>query len=72
MNEYLTYVLNAATEPGPAGDEATRLRERPTRAGLLAPGGAPGRRPDPDAFERARVAATQGTPLSDIVAQERS
>lgn len=71
MNEYVTYVLNAATDPEFGGDEAERVRERLARAGLLAPGGAPGSRPDSDAFAQARRAAGRGTPLSDIVSEDR-
>lgn len=71
MNEYVTYVMNAVTDPEYGGDEAERVRERLAHAGLLAPGGAPGHRPDPEAFERARRAAGHGTPLSEIVAEDR-
>jgi hypothetical protein len=36
MNDYVTAVLDAATNPGLAGGEAERLRERLDQAGLLA------------------------------------
>lgn len=36
MNEFMTRVLDAATNPDVAGDEVTRIRERLARAGLLA------------------------------------
>ncbi|WP_142000474.1 Arc family DNA-binding protein [Amycolatopsis cihanbeyliensis] len=71
MNEYLTFVLDAATNPETAGDERQRLRERLTRAGLLASPGAPRERPDPEAVARAGRAAASGTPLSDLVSEGR-
>ena len=71
MNEYVTCVLNAATDPEFGGDEAERVRERLARAGLLAPGGAPGRRPGSAALRRAKRAAGRGTPLGEIVAEDR-
>lgn len=71
MNEYLTQVLDAATDPELAGDEHTRVRERLRRAGLLAEAGSPRERPDPAEVARARAAAGQGTPLSQLVAEER-
>ncbi len=73
MNEYLTSVLDAATDPELATDEADRVRERLHRAGLLAPAGVPAsrERPDPQTVERARQAAGEGTPLSEFVRQDR-
>jgi hypothetical protein len=71
MNDYLSWVLNAATNPELAGDDALRLRERLDRAGLLAMGGAPRARPDAAALERARAAAGTGTPLSGLVGEGR-
>jgi plasmid stability protein len=72
LNGWATDVLTAAVDPELAGDEAARVRERLARAGLLATG-APrtGPRPDPDAVARARAAAGRGTPLAEIVAEER-
>jgi hypothetical protein len=67
MNEYLTQVLDAATDPDLAGDEASRVRERLRRAGLLWEGGAPRVRPDPEAVARARAAAGRGTQVSELV-----
>ena len=72
MNEYVVAVLGAATDPDLAGDEAERIRERLSRAGLLAPAGAPRPRPDAGSVAVARAAAGRGTPLSDIVASDRS
>jgi hypothetical protein len=71
MNEYLTFVLDAATDPAHAEGDAERLRERLARAGLLAAAGPPHRRPDGRALARARHAAGRGTPLSDVVARDR-
>lgn len=71
MNEYLTQVLDAATDPELAGDEQTRVRERLRRAGLLAEEGSPRERPDPTAVAQARAAAGLGTPLSQLVTEDR-
>lgn len=73
VNEYLTRLAEAATDPELAGDEITRTRERLARAGLLAPLGPPRRRPDPDpdAVAAAREAAGRGAALSDLVAEDR-
>lgn len=72
MNEYVTYVLQAATDPDLAGDEADQVRERLALAGLLAPAGAPRPRPNARRVATARAAAGQGTPLATIVATDRS
>lgn len=71
MNEYLTQVLDAATDPDLAGDDAARVRERLRRAGLLAAAGEPRNRPDPAALARARAAAGRGTPPSELVVEDR-
>ncbi|MTD55050.1 toxin-antitoxin system HicB family antitoxin [Amycolatopsis pithecellobii] len=71
MNEYVTQVLDAATNPDLAGDEAAKVRERLQRAGLLWQGGSPRARPDPEAVAAARAAAGQGVPVSSLVAEER-
>jgi hypothetical protein len=71
LNEHVTRLLDAATNPDLATDEATRLRERLAAAGLLAPPGEPRERPDPRLVTEARAAAGRGTPLSDIVSQDR-
>lgn len=67
MNDYVTAVLDAATDPGLAGDEAARVRERLDRAGLLAPPGPPRARPSAEAVAGARTAAGRGTPLAGLV-----
>lgn len=71
MNDYVTQVLDAATNPDLAGGEAGRLRERLAQAGLLSDEGEPRERPDDDAVARARRAAGAGTALSDLVADGR-
>jgi hypothetical protein len=71
MNSYVTAVLDAATDPGLAGDEAAALRERLDQAGLLAPGGSPRARPAAADSARAGAAALRGTPLSTLVEQGR-
>ena len=72
MNEFVTLVLEVATNPANAGTATERLRERLARAGLLAE--LPphqGVRPDPAAFERAAREAAKGRPLSDYVSDIR-
>lgn len=71
MNEYLTQVLDAVTDPDLAGDEASQVRERLRRAGLLWEGGAPRARPAPEAVARARAAAGGGTRASELVDEGR-
>jgi len=71
MNEFLTLVLDAATNPDLAGSDAERVRERLALAGLLAAPGIPHSRPAPDEVAQARDAAGRGTPLSDIVSRDR-
>ena len=71
INDYITTVLDVATNPDAAGTEWERLRERLASAGLLAPPGEPRRRPSPDKVARARVAAGQGTSLSELVTSSR-
>jgi hypothetical protein len=72
MNEFLTRVLDAATNPDLGGTEPQRIRERLAQAGLLAPPGAVRRRPDAHDVARARRAAGTGTPLADIVTRDRT
>lgn len=71
VNDYLTRLAQAATDPALAGSDVERLRERLDLAGLLAPEGTPRRRPDSRTVARARRNAGQGTPLSDLVAEGR-
>lgn len=71
MNEYLTRLAQAATDPNLAESDLVRLRERLARAGLLAPDGPRRRRPDPKPVARARRKAGRGTPLSELVGTNR-
>ncbi|ASU60502.1 transcriptional regulator [Nocardiopsis dassonvillei] len=71
MNEYLTRVLSAATDPELEGDEAEAIRAKLAQAGLLDSSGTPRTRPSREAFERARRATAGGTPLEDLVAEGR-
>jgi hypothetical protein len=71
MNDYVTAVLDAATNPRLAGSEAERLRERLAQAGLLAEPGAPRRRPAGEEVAGARNRAGRGTALSELVSEER-
>lgn len=71
VNEYLTRLAQAATDPAFAGSEVEQLRERLARAGLLIPKGPARERPDPAAVARARRKAGRGTPLSDLVGEGR-
>jgi hypothetical protein len=71
MNDYVTAVLDAATNPGLAGTEAERLRERLAQAGLLAEQGTPRSRPPREETAAARRRAGTGTPLSQILSEDR-
>lgn len=72
MNEYVTLVLAAVTDPDLEGSDARRIREKLARAGLLAVPSPVQARPDADAVARARRAAGRGTPLAEVVSRERS
>ena len=71
LNDYLTRLAEAAVDPELAGDDMERLWERLARAGLLAAPGPKRRRPDPNAVAKASRRAGAGTPLSDLIKQER-
>jgi hypothetical protein len=72
VNESLTRVAGAATDPGLSGDELTQVRERLARAGLLEePRPVRTTRPDPAAVREAKAAAASGTPLSELVSEGR-
>ena len=71
VNDYVTAVLDVATNPDAAGTEWEQLRQRLANTDLLVPPGAPRRRPNPDKVARARAAAGQGTSLSELVASSR-
>jgi uncharacterized protein (DUF1778 family) len=72
LNRFATAVLRAAVDPAFAEDEASALRERLSRAGLLVVADRPARsRPSRKAFGRARAAAGRGRPLSKLVSEGR-
>ncbi|MDP9402065.1 MAG: Arc family DNA-binding protein [Actinomycetota bacterium] len=71
MNDYVTAVLDAATDPDLADGDAARLRERLARAGLLAATGRTRTRPPAGHVANARAAASRGTPLSRLVEEGR-
>ncbi len=72
LNDWVTAVLDAASDPSTAGSEAARLRERLGRAGLLEPTDTTAaRRPEAGALARARAAAGHGTSLSELVREGR-
>lgn len=71
MNDYVSVVLDAATDPDLAGDEAQRLRERLDCRGLLVTAAHRRQRPSSAQVAQARAAAGRGTPLSVLVAEER-
>ena len=72
LNDWVTTVLSAATDPTHVGDEAQRVRERLSAAGLLDPSDTgQHRRPTDEEVARARAAAGRGTPLSTLVGEGR-
>jgi hypothetical protein len=71
MNDYVTAVLDAATNPRLAGGEAERLRERLAQAGLLAEPGGQHIRPARGETADARRRAGTGTALSELVSEDR-
>jgi len=72
LNEWVSAVLDAATNPETAGSDAERIRERLADAGLLADAELPSPTPtDPTRLAAARAAAGQGTPLAEFVAEGR-
>ncbi|MGH3916702.1 MAG: transcriptional regulator [Pseudonocardiaceae bacterium] len=71
LNEFMTRVLDAATDPELTDDESLRVRERLAAAGLLASLGPPRPRPADDDLARARHRAGQGHQLADLVRDNR-
>lgn len=71
LNEYLSRLARAATDPALEGDAVDRLRERLALAGLLIEPEEQRVRPDRDAVARARQRAGVGTPLSDLIVHSR-
>ncbi|WP_419945466.1 transcriptional regulator [Candidatus Poriferisodalis sp.] len=72
MNEYLTRLAQAATDPALSSNEIEEIRARLRLAGLLSDFEAgdvvP---PDDEAVAAARQRAGQGTPLSELVRANR-
>jgi hypothetical protein len=73
VNQTFEDLVAAATDPAHAGDERAALVERLERAGLVfALKALPDMTaPSDDEVARARAAAGRGTPLSDIVSENR-
>ena len=71
LNEYVSRVMDAVTDPDLAGGEAQVLRERLARAGLLALPGRPRTRPDAAAVAAARARGAGGTPAADLLVADR-
>lgn len=71
VNEFVTRVLDAATDPELTDDESLRVRERLAAAGLLAPVGPPRPRPASDDLAGARRRAGQGHQLADLIREGR-
>ncbi|PZS37143.1 MAG: transcriptional regulator [Pseudonocardiales bacterium] len=71
INEFLTRVLDAATDPELTDDESLRVRERLAAAGLLAQMGPPHPRPAEDDVAGARRRAGQGHQLAELIHDSR-
>jgi hypothetical protein len=72
VNAYAQTVLSAAVDPEFAKGETAQLRERLSRAGLLADvAQAPHPAPDRAALAQARRHAGRGRPLSSLVLEDR-
>ena len=72
MNEFVTFVLDAATDPALAGTEAERVRARLQEAGLLARSvRSARRRPSRAAVEAASRRAATGSALAELVSEGR-
>lgn len=74
MNEFVTSVLDAATNPDHESDHGERVRARLRAAGLLwepPPGTTARRRHSKAEVEAAGKRAAKGTLLSDIVIRDR-
>lgn len=71
LNEYVTRVMRAATDPNLESDEADAVRAKLAQAGLLDVSGRPRPRPGREAVEKARRAAGGGTSLEDLASEGR-
>ena len=70
-DDYVTAVLDAATNPGLADSEAERRRERLDQAGLLADPGRRHNRPEREETAGARRRAGVRTELSQLISEDR-
>lgn len=71
INEFVTRVMDATTDPELAGTDAQRVRERLARAGLLSTPQGQVARPDPDAVSAAGRRAAVGRPVSELLLSDR-
>lgn len=72
MNEYLTQIARAATDPSLSSSSLETVRAKLRLAGLLVEAEYPDFPPPDDAIvEEARKLAGQGTPLSELVRANR-
>ena len=72
LNDWVTTVLDAASDPAAAGSEAAALRERMLRAGLLdEPEARRVQRPPAGQLAAARRAAGAGQPMHEVVSEGR-
>jgi predicted transcriptional regulator len=72
VNALASHALSALVDPELEGDAIERMRERLRRAGLLEqPALHEGPQVSDEQFQRARVAAGRGRPLSDFVSEGR-
>jgi hypothetical protein len=72
LNGWALMVIRAAVDPENASDEVSRTRERLRRAGLLMVPESRGiPKPDPKKVRAAGRRMARGTPLSDLVTQDR-
>ena len=74
MNEYVEHLIEVAIDPAHATTEDERLVARLRAAGIYSEPeqwGPPVEPPDPELVARAREAMGRGTPLSELVSQDR-
>ena len=71
LNEYITLVVSAATDPEFAGSEPKAVRERLALAGLLEEPRLPRTRPSAADVKAAGERAASGTPLDELISSGR-
>ena len=73
MNEYVEHLIEVAVDPSHATTEDERLVARLRAAGIYSEPSewAPVEPPDPALVAKAREAMGRGTPLSELVSQDR-